>query len=219
METATAELTVRRTERGDVPTPDPQPEIASAVSASDDGVRIRPITVDEYHRMLEAGILYEREPVELLDGQLIAMPPEGPLHGGLCMRLNAEFVQRFHGRAMIRVGNPLTLPPISEPQPDFTLVRVRDTGYFDRHPLPDDALLAVEVSLSTLRYDRGRKLRAYAKAGVPEVWIVNLVHRQVEIFRDPQGETYTSARVAGNDESVAPGAFPDDAIPVALLLP
>jgi Uma2 family endonuclease len=220
METATAELTDRRTERGDVPSPDPQPEIVSAVSApGDDGVRIRPITVDEYHRMLEVGILYEREPVELLDGQLIAMPQEGPLHAGTASAIVELFVLRFAGRAAVRAGNPLTLPPISEPQPDVALVRRRESAYLDAHPGSEDVFLTVEISRTTLRYDRGRKLGVYAKAGIPEVWIIDLVHRQVEIFRDPAGDTYASARVASNDEAIAPRAFPDDAIPVTTLLP
>jgi hypothetical protein len=220
METATAELTVRRTERGDVPPPDPDLELSSAVSAADDdGVRIRPITVDEYHRMLEVGILYEGERVELLDGQLISVPQESPVHAGIATRLTALFLRHFDGRAMVRPGNPVTLPPLSEPQPDVALVRPRASEYLDIHPGAGDVLLAVEISRTTLRYDRGRKLRVYADAGIAEVWIVDLVHGRVEVFTDPAGGAYASARVAKNDESIAPRAFPDDPIPVASLLP
>ena len=181
--------------------------------------RIRPITVDEYHRMLEAGILYEGEPVELLDGQLIAMPPEGPLHTSVIAALNAELVLRFVNRAIVRPGNPVTLPPVSEPQPDFTLVPVRSDWYREAHPGPDDVFLLVEVSYSTLRYDRRDKLAAYARAGIAEVWIVNLVDRQVEVFAEPGNTGYRNSRVLGRDDSIAPRAFPDDAIPVAAFLP
>jgi Uma2 family endonuclease len=190
--------------------PDPPP---------DEPVRIRPITVDEYHRMLEAGILYEREPVELLDGQLIAVPPEGPLHSSVVSDLMHDFVLRFGSRAIVRAGNPVTLPPVSEPQPDLALVRRRGTGYSEAHPEPEDVLLVVEVSHSSLRYDRREKLAAYARAGILEVWIVDLVHRAVEVYSEPAEAGYGITRVAGRDDTLAPRAFPDDAIPVASFLP
>jgi Uma2 family endonuclease len=191
-------------------TPDPSP---------DEAVRIRRITVEEYHRMLEAGILHEREPVELLDGQLIAMPPEGPLHGAAVSRLNAEMVRRFTGRAVVRPGNALRLSETSEPQPDLALVRHRDDWYERALPGPSDIFLVVEVSLSTLAYDRSDKLYAYASAGVAEVWIVDLVHRRVEVHAEPGEAGYGSTRVAGRDDTVAPRAFPDDAIRVASFMP
>ena len=127
-------------------------------------IRIRPITVAQYHRMLKVGIVYEREPVELLDGQLIAMPPEGPLHVSAVMALNELLVQRFAGRAMVRTGNPIELDNTSEPQPDLTLVHRHDDWYKSAHPRSPEVFLVIEVSLSTLAYDRGRKLRAYAAA-------------------------------------------------------
>ena len=149
-------------------------------------IRIRPITVAEYHRMLEVGILYDREPVELLDGQLIAMPPEGPPHVGAVMALTESFVQRFAGRAMLRPGNPVTLDDTSEPQPDIVLVHRRDDWYKSEHPGPADVFLVVEVSKTSLAYDRGRKLRAYARNGIPELWIVDLVERCALVYRGGQ---------------------------------
>jgi Uma2 family endonuclease len=188
-------------------------------TAPDHPVPIRPITVDEYHRMLEAGILSEREPVELLDGQLIAMPPEGPLHSDVVARLNAELVLRFTNRAVVRPGNPVTLSSVSEPQPDLALVRRRSAGYRTAHPVPDDVFLVVEVSHSTLRYDRREKLSAYARAGIAEVWIVNLVHRCVEVFAEPGDAGYRSSRVVGREDALAPRAFPNDVLSVASFLP
>jgi Uma2 family endonuclease len=180
---------------------------------------IRPITVDEYHRMLEVGILYEREPVELLDGQLIAMPPEGPGHGSSVTGLNETLVLRFAGRAYVRPGNALRLSDISEPQPDFALVRPREGRYRGALPVPKDVLLLVEISDSTLRYDRGRKLLAYARAGIPEYWIVDLVHGHVDVFTEPNNEGYAGHRVAKRDEKIAPRAFPQDLIAVSSFLP
>ncbi|HTD33809.1 MAG TPA: Uma2 family endonuclease [Candidatus Elarobacter sp.] len=194
-------------------------EAPPAPAADEAPYAIRPITVDEYHRMLEAGILYEREPVELLDGQLIAMPPEGPGHGSSVTGLNETLVLRFAGRAYVRPGNALRLSDVSEPQPDFAVVRLREDGYRDALPVPDDVLLLVEISDSTLRYDRGRKLRAYARAGIPEYWIVDLVHGHVDVFTEPNDEGYAGHRIARRDETLAPRAFPEDAIAVSSFLP
>jgi Uma2 family endonuclease len=182
-------------------------------------IRIRPITVAQYHRMLEVGIVYEREPVELLDGQLIAMPPEGPLHRSAVMMLTELLVQRFAGRAMVCPGNPVELDDTSEPQPDFTLVHRHDDWYKSGHPRPADVFLVIEVSLSTLVCDRGRKLRAYARSGIPEFWIVNLAHRRVEVYTEPHELGYAGKLVLDRDGALAPRAFPDDVIPVASFLP
>ena len=182
-------------------------------------MQIRPITVAQYHRMLKAGIVHQREPVELLDGQLIAMPPEGPRHSSVVTALTELLIQQFAGRAMVRHGNPLELDDTSEPQPDFTLVRRRDDWYRSGHPRPPDVFLVIEVSLSTLAYDRGRKLRAYARSGTAELWIVNVAHSQVEVHTEPHELGYANSTIIGRDGSVAPRAFPDDAIPVAAFLP
>ncbi|HEV2740073.1 MAG TPA: Uma2 family endonuclease [Candidatus Elarobacter sp.] len=182
-------------------------------------IRIRPITVAQYHRMLDVGIVYEREPVELLDGQLIAMPPEGPLHRSAVMALNELLVQRFAGRAMVCPGNPLELDDTSEPQPDLTLVHRHDDWYKSAHPRSPEVFLVIEVSLSTLAYDRGRKLRAYARSGIAELWIVNLVHRQVEVYTEPHELGYAGKLVLDRGGTIAPRAFPNDAIPVASFLP
>jgi Uma2 family endonuclease len=194
-------------------------EAPPAPAADEAPYAIRPITVDEYHRMLEVGILYEREPVELLDGQLIAMPSEGPLHAAVVSDLNALLLRTFDGRATIRPGNPVELDRLSEPAPDLALVRTRDERYRDRHPNPNDVLLLVEVSLSSLWYDRGRKLSAYARAGIREYWMIDLVHRQVVVFTEPRDDGYAKQRVVEREGSIAPAAFPNDPISVADFLP
>jgi Uma2 family endonuclease len=219
METATAELTVRRTERGDVPPRDPEPDASAASPPNDDGVRIRPITVDEFYRMDDAGIFDPEERLELLNGRLIVMPPEGPPHGSISSRLNEVLVQRFARRATLRAGNALRLGPLSQLLPDFALVRRRDDWYAGAIPVPADVLLVIEVSQTSLRFDRGPKLRAYAATGVPEVWVIDLVHRRLEVYADLDAGTYSSARVLGPDDAIAPHAFPEDAIPVATFLP
>ncbi|MDQ6924752.1 MAG: Uma2 family endonuclease [Candidatus Eremiobacteraeota bacterium] len=173
----------------------------------------------QYHRMLEVGIVYEREPVELLDGQLIALPPEGPLHSSAVMALNELLVKRFADRAMVCPGNPVELDDTSEPQPDFTLVQRHDDWYKSGHPRPRHVFLVIEVSRSALAYDRGQKLRAYARNGIAEVRIVNLVHGQVEVYTEPHELGYGDGVIVGRDGTVTPRAFPDDAIAVAAFVP
>lgn len=180
---------------------------------------IRPITVDEYHRMLEVGILREKEPVELLDGQLIAMPPQGPAHASAFSALVALFVRTFGDRALVRPGNPVELSAISEPEPDVALVRHTEDRYSAAHPKPEDVLLLVEVSHSSLAYDRRQKLSAYARAGITEYWVVDLVHRRIDMFAEPHDDRYAVHRVARPGDSIAPRAFPNDAIAVASFLP
>jgi Uma2 family endonuclease len=97
-------------------------------------------------------------------------------------------------------------------------VRSREDWYGANHPTPSDVLVLIEVSHATLRFDRGRKLRAYAAAGISEVWIVDLVHRRIEIHADPHDGAYAFSRIARTGESIASRAFPDDAIPVSSFL-
>jgi Uma2 family endonuclease len=179
----------------------------------------RLITVEEFHRMWDVGIFRDEERVELLDGELIAMPPPSPPHAGSTDRIFSLFVRRFGDRAEVGSQRPVLLDDYSEPQPDVVLSRLCGDAYYTRHPNVDDVLLVVEVSLSSLGHDRGRKLRAYARTGIAEVWIVDLVHRRVETYADLRDGAYRVTRVANPGDSVAPGAFPGDAIPVASFLP
>lgn len=181
--------------------------------------RIRPITAREYHLMGEHGILREDERIELLDGELIAMPPIGPDHAFSVRELTEMFVRRFAGRAIVDVQNPLALDEYSEPEPDVMLLAMRPDRYRKGIPEPRDVLLVIEVSNTTWRYDRGRKLRAYARTGIAELWIVHLAGNCVFQFREPSGESYARERSFGRGESLAPAAFPDDAIEVDALLP
>lgn len=194
-------------------------EMAAASAPAEDAVRIRPITVAEYYRMGEVGIIGPDERVELLDGELIAMPPIRPEHDYSVRRLNAYFQQRFAGRASVSVQGPVTLDPISEPQPDVMLNALPEERYAVAHPTPDEALLVVEVAQSSLPYDRGRKLRAYARRRVREYWIVDLRHERVDVYREPAGEGYVVHSVVGRGGAVAPQAFPDAAVPVDEILP
>ena len=169
--------------------------------------------------MGEAGIFGPEERVELLDGLLIEMPPGGPPHAVSVDRVTSVFHARFTGRAYIRAQGPMTLDRWSEPEPDMMLSALPAEQYTAAHPKPSQVLLVVEVAVSSLRYDAGAKLRAYARRGVREYWIVDVEHGHIDAYREPRGERYKKHARAERGSSVAPLAFPDDPIAVNDILP
>lgn len=178
----------------------------------------RRFTVAEYYAMADAGILSENDRVELLDGDLIVMPPINDWHASKVDLINNTMLPPLQGRAIVRVQNPTRLDNSSEPQPDVMLLRWRDDFYEGGHPGPVDVLLLIEVSDTTLSYDRNAKLVAYARSGVPEVWIVNRRDRRIEAYTEPSGNAYASVRYAAPGESIAPQAFPDVVLDVARVI-
>lgn len=165
--------------------------------------------VDEYYAMADAGILTEDDRVELLDGEIVAMTPIGITHASCVDRLNHLLVSRFGERAIVRVQNPVRLGRYTEPQPDFSLLKWRDDGYSTGHPGPEDVLLLIEVSDTSVNSDRAVKLPLYARAGIREVWIVNLPAQSVEVYSEPAGSEYAATRVVGKDADLTPSAFGD----------
>jgi len=147
--------------------------------------------VHEYHQMAEAGIFGEDSRIELIDGDLIDMAPIGQGHAGVVNALAAAFFRACGDHAIVSVQNPIRLDPTSEPQPDVAILRRRADFYVtgDR-PGPADVLLLAEVADSSLRYDKTVKLPLYARAGIAEVWIVDLQQRVVEVYRSPSDGSY-----------------------------
>lgn len=143
--------------------------------------------------MAEVGLLAPDARVELIEGEIIDMPPPGPPHAGIVTRLHETLLLALHGAASVRDQNALRLDDFSEPQPDIVLVKRRADDYVRSHPTPADVLLVVEVSQSSLRFDRERKLPLYARHGLPEYWIVDVVAPVLQIFHTPQGERYLHA--------------------------
>lgn len=164
--------------------------------------------VDAYHQMIQAGIFGEDDRVELIDGELRAMPPTNPDHAGKSKRLNRLLSLRVGDAALVSVQDPLTLAPHSEPEPDLMLLRPRDDFYEGANPTPADTLLVIEISDSSLRYDQEIKIPLYAAHGVPEVWLVDLQHRRLELYREPGADSYRLILRPDLSEVVAPLLLP-----------
>ncbi len=148
------------------------------------------ITVDEYHRMAEVGVLAPDARVELIEGEIIDMAPIGRAHTSVVDQLNRLLVRAVGDEAIVRVQGSVRLSQMSEPEPDVVLLKPRADFYRHRFALGADTLLVIEVSDSTLRYDRDVKVPLYARHGVPEVWIVDLTGDQLLGFGSPSAGGY-----------------------------
>ena len=175
-------------------------------------------TVGDYHRMLASGILTPEDRVELLDGQIVEMVPQDPPHASRIDDGGDYLKALFAGRAKVRVQLPITLAPGSEPEPDFAIVRDDETRYRTRHPYPEDVLLLIEVADSTFKRDRGSKSKIYARAEIPEYWIVNFKQRQVLAFQNPQDGDYQTEQTFDNQDRLAPLLMPDVAVDLRQLI-
>jgi Uma2 family endonuclease len=150
------------------------------------------LTLAEYHRLGEAGVLGEADRVELIEGQLVDMSPIGTRHALAVDALNEGLVTAVAGRAGVRVQNPVDLNDRTEVQPDIALVRRPWQGYPAAHPGPIDIFLLIEVADTSLQTDRGAKLELYARAGIREFWIVDLTTDGVLVYRTPGDGRYES---------------------------
>lgn len=175
-------------------------------------------TVVEYQRMGEAGVLLPDARVELLEGQIIDMSPIGPFHGGVVARLTRLFGRLSGERWLVWPQNPVTLDEHSEPQPDVVLLKPSADDYTSHSPTPEDVFLLIEVADSSLTVDRQNKLPLYANAGIREVWIVNLLERVIEIYREPNSNGYVSKKILRAGDKAAPSAFPDAMVDIGELL-
>ena len=178
----------------------------------------RRFTVAELMRLAEIGFLGDDERVELIRGEIVEMSPISEGHASSVMRLLALLSRVFGQQAILSVQNPVQLDDVTLPQPDVVLLRPRDDFYNKQHPGPQDILLLIEVSDTTLRYDRRVKTALYGAAGVREYWIINLPERRVEAYREPQADGYRVTVRFGSGEMLSPLAFPDVALNVAEML-
>lgn len=178
----------------------------------------RLISVDEFVHLIETGFFGREERVELINGEMITMPPIGDSHVGHTNQANHCFSRLLAGRAVVSVQNPIVLPGLSRPQPDLAVLRPRQDFYGRSTATPQDVLLLVEVADSTFSYDRDTKGPLYAAASIVEYWIINVVAGELLVYRDPTPDGYTSASSLRRGDTVTPVMFPDIRVAVSDLL-
>ena len=150
----------------------------------------RYFNVDEYYRMAEVGLLSPDDRVELIDGEIVEMSPIGCTHAGTVDRSSAFLHRTLGGAVQVRVQNPVRLNDFSEPQPDVVLLKPREDFYTKSHPTASDVLIVIEVADTSVNYDRNVKLALYARAGIPEAWLMVLPKDLIEVHSQPENGKY-----------------------------
>lgn len=181
-------------------------------------VQRRLFSTNEYHRLVNAGILHEKERIELIQGELILMAPIGSSHASRVDRLNRIFNKYVGERAIIRVQNPVKIDDHSEPEPDIALLKPRSDFYAERHPAPQEVFLIVEVADTSLDYDRNVKMPLYAQQGISEAWLINLPEHCVELYTEPSPQGYEVHRIFHTGKIIISSIFPDLHVPVEEIL-
>jgi Uma2 family endonuclease len=176
------------------------------------------LSVSDYYRMGDAGILNEDDRIELIEGELIDMAPIGSRHVAAVMRLTHVLTQVVSNQAYVSVQNPLLLSGHSVPQPDFLVLKRRTDFYSDGLPKPEDVYWLIEVSDSTIDYDRKTKLPLYAQHGIPEVWIINLNNLSLERYSQPNETGYGHCETLDKTGKISPTALPDVVINLSRIL-
>jgi Uma2 family endonuclease len=175
----------------------------------------RKITVEEYEVMYEAGVFKPDERLELINGEILKVAPMNAPHISYVIRLSRIFTERLTKRAIVSTQLPIVINEESEPEPDISILRWRSDDYFSGKPKAQDVYLLIEVASASLLFDRRVKLPLYARVGVPEVWIVNVQARQLEVYRNPKGEDYAERQILQPTDRISLLAFPDVEIPLS----
>lgn len=166
-------------------------------------------TVEEYHHMLEVGIIAPDERVELINGEVISMAAKKPPHV-LVTELAAEYLrQLWHEVAYVRTQDPVCLNNRTEPEPDIAVVMPPLRRYLDHHPSTDEIFLIIEVADATLKFDTEKKAAVYAKSKIADYWVIDAIKRQVYVFRTPMSGAYTEKSVLSEHSTIRPLAFPE----------
>lgn len=182
-------------------------------------LQLRLWTVEEYHRMAEAGIFGAEERVELLEGKIVWMIAKGTAHTSAVGRTYKLLEKRIGNRAWISIQDPVKLNERSEPEPDVAVVKIDPLDYADHHPTPSEVYLIIEVADSSLKLDCETKGKAYAKAGISDYWVLDVVNRQLHVFRQPAEDGYESEEILSEEQTISPLEFPDLQIGVFEMLP
>ncbi len=176
-------------------------------------------TVKTYEKMLENNIFKPQERLELIRGEIIQMSPIGLKHATTVIRLTNLFPILFQDKALISVQNSIILNNNSEPEPDLVILKNKEDFYAEGRPTPEDILLLIEVSDSTLKYDQEIKLPLYAESKVNEVWIINLNNSTIEVYRQPKNNFYQQRQILTETEKISCLAFPEIEISIINLFP
>ena len=179
----------------------------------------RLLTIDEYYRMADAGVIGREDRVELIRGEVVCLSPISSLQASVVDSAAQHFVESVAGSAIVRVRNPIRLEAqLSEPEPDISLLRPRQDRYRTAHPTPEDILLVVEVSDSSRGYDRGVKLPLYAEAGIPEVWLIAPDEDGIERYADLSEGGYRRMERFQLGDAITPTLLPNAQMQVSALL-
>ena len=180
----------------------------------------RRFSVKEFIKMAEAGILYEDDRLELLDGEIIQMAAIGSYHAACVDTLNERFVLATQGIAIVRPQNPLKMSDDTLLEPDMVIARPHENRYRETYPTPEDTLLIIEVSDSTINYDANVKIPRYASGGAPEVWQVNLQHDLIDSHSDPDTASgrYRNVRRFLRGQTITPTMLPNATLNVSDIL-
>lgn len=171
---------------------------------------------DLYHQAVKTGI-FDEQNIELLEGELIQMSPEGEPHANRMRELARSLSRKLGNRAVVSEAHPVTLSPTSEPEPDIAIVEDLGREYDTHHPYPENIFLIIEFAYSSLEQDLGQKRIIYAKAEIREYWVVNLKDSQVHIYRQPTEGDYQYSEIV-NSGQISPIAFPDISVDISFLL-
>lgn len=190
---------------------------AMSTESDSDAVGRYQLKVDDFKKMINAGIFQEDDRIELIGGELITMSPIGEEHAWETRQLNHLFSRLVGDKALVDVQNPLILDEHNEPEPDIMLLRYREDFYKTVRPRPADVLLLIEVADTSLNYDKNTKIPLYAQHSIPEVWLVDLQHKTLEIYRQPSADGYRQILIPEHSERIAPEHLSEAEIDVSIL--
>lgn len=177
-------------------------------------IHLKRFSVHDVARMLEVGIVQEDDRVELIDGELRAMSPIGPLHAAIVKKLNVLLQLQLGHQVIISVQDPIRLDDFSEPEPDLAILHYRDDFYRAGTPIADDVLIVIEVSDSTLEYDRKEKMPRYATAGIGELWIINVADQIIEQYTTPSQGRYLNLHIVEFGDTLVAKTVDDLSLPL-----